>query len=203
MSRPTKSPEQLLERMQLDPVTQELKPRAHAVSLASEVAVLEDAAGNPVDRGRMTRAEKQAISEASLRAPKPPWLKVRLPGGGRYSEVAGIVKEQKLHTICEEGRCPNIGECWGKGTATFQILGDMCTRACRYCAVATGIPGTEADPLEPGRLAYAIQQMGITHAVITSVDRDDLDDRGSAQFARVIEVVLGLRRRHTSMTRAN
>lgn len=197
MSRPTSTPERLLERMQLDPVTQELKPRAHAVSLASSVVDLEDAEGNPVDRGRMTRADKQAISEASLRAPKPPWLKVRLPGGGKYSEVASIVKEQKLHTICEEGRCPNIGECWGKGTATFQILGDVCTRACRYCAVATGRPGTEADPLEPGRLAHAIQQMGITHAVITSVDRDDLDDRGSVQFARVIEVV---RRRNPDTT---
>jgi lipoic acid synthetase len=187
MSRAAK----LLERMELDPVTQELKPKWGS-ALAGNVVELEDESGLPVDRGRMTREQKQAISKASLAAPKPPWLKVRLPGGGRYSQVASVVREQGLHTICQEGHCPNIGECWGKGTATFQILGDVCTRACRYCAVATGRPDTAPDPLEPGKLAHAIEQMGITHAVITSVDRDDLDDRGAGHWAHTI---LAVRRR--------
>ncbi|MBC7645232.1 MAG: lipoyl synthase [Thermoleophilia bacterium] len=157
-------------------------------SLAGHVVDLNDSAGEPVDRGRLTREQKQSISEASLRTPKPPWLKVKLPGGGRYSEVASIVRQGGLHTICEEGRCPNIGECWGKGTATFQIMGDTCTRACRYCAVITGRPEHAPDVLEPGKLANAIKQMGVKHAVITSVDRDDLDDKGAGHFATVIEV---------------
>lgn len=162
----------LLESMTLDPVTQQPVPKQL-----------------PIDQGRLTRTEKQQISEASLRTPKPPWLKVKLPGGGRYKEVATIVKEKGLHTICEEGRCPNIAECWGKGTATFQILGDVCTRACRYCAVATGRPTDAPDPLEPGKLAHAIESMGIRHAVITSVDRDDLEDRGATHFAQTVHAI--------------
>lgn len=162
----------LLERMKLDPVTQE--PMASLV---------------PVDQGRLTRTEKQKISEDSLKRPKPPWLKIKLPGGGQFSKVSSIVEEHGLTTICQEGRCPNMGECWGKGTATFQILGDTCTRACRYCAVKTGIPGTPADPLEPGKVAHAIQLMGVKHAVITSVDRDELSDRGATQFARTITAI--------------
>lgn len=192
----------LLEKLELDPVTQELKPRRHAVQLASSAAAteqgeqlaggvveLEDASGAPIDRGKLTREQKRAISEASLRAPKPPWLKIKLPGGGRFAETAQVVRENNLHTICEEGHCPNMGECWGKGTATFQILGDTCTRACRYCNVATGRPGTEPDPLEPGKLANAVQKMGIRHAVVTSVDRDELPDRGATQFARTIAAI--------------
>lgn len=190
----------ILERMELDPVTQEPRVRTHAVQvataaptdgrqLAATVVELETAQGAPIDRGKLTREQKQAISEASLRTPKPPWLKIKMPGGGRYSETADIVREHGLHTICEEGHCPNIGECWGRGTATFQILGDTCTRACRYCNVATGIPGTEPDPLEPGKLANAVQRMGITHAVVTSVDRDELPDRGATQFARTITAI--------------
>ncbi|MCW2927448.1 MAG: lipA [Thermoleophilia bacterium] len=195
----------ILEKLQLDPVTQEPKIRRHAITvaersataasstdgsqLAGRVVDLNDADGAPVDRGKLTREEKQAISDASLQAPKPPWLKIKLPGGGRFSETAAVVREHGLHTICEEGHCPNMGECWGKGTATFQILGDTCTRACRYCNVKTGIPGTEPDPLEPGKLAHAIEKMGITHAVITSVDRDELPDRGAGHFAHTITAV--------------
>ncbi|MCW2950183.1 MAG: lipA, partial [Thermoleophilia bacterium] len=126
---------------------------------------------------------------ASLRQPKPPWLKIKLPGGGRFAETARAVRENNLHTICEEGHCPNMGECWGKGTATFQILGDVCTRACRYCNVATGRPETAPDPLEPGKLANAVRTMGIRHAVVTSVDRDDLADRGADHFARTIHAI--------------
>lgn len=190
----------LLEKLELDPVTQELKPRRHAISLANasahqgeqlagSIVDLEDAAGAPIDRGMLTREQKQAISDASLRAPKPPWLKIKLPGGGRFAETAQVVREHGLHTICEEGHCPNMGECWGKGTATFQILGDTCTRACRYCNVKTGIPGTEPDPLEPGKLANAVHKMGIRHAVVTSVDRDELPDRGATQFAKTIAAI--------------
>lgn len=186
---PRATPVKLLERIRLDPITQEPRARSHARSLADGVVEVRDASGAPIDRGKLSRSQKQAVSDASLAAPKPAWLKVRLPGGGRYREVASIVREQKLTTICEEARCPNIGECWGKGTATFQILGDVCTRACRYCAVITGRPDEAPDPLEPGRVAHAIQQMGITHAVITSVDRDDLDDRGAGHFATVIDVI--------------
>ncbi len=168
----TPSHARLLERMRLHPVTGEPLP-----------------GGTFVDQGRLSRDEKQKISERSLRTPKPEWLKIKLPGGGRFSEVRQIVQTNSLHTICEEGHCPNIGECWSKGTATFQILGDTCTRACRYCAVATGIPGTPADLAEPARVASAIRQMGVLHAVITSVDRDDLPDRGAGQFVRVINAI--------------
>ena len=168
----------ILERMELDPVTQE--PRSQRRELPVD----------PGDHGgRLTREQKQSISEASLREPKPPWLKIKLPGGGRYAETASVVREHGLHTICEEGHCPNMGECWGKGTATFQILGDTCTRACRYCNVKTGIPGTEPDSLEPGKLANAVHKMGIQHAVVTSVDRDELPDRGATQFAKTIAAI--------------
>jgi lipoic acid synthetase len=172
----------ILEKLALDPVTQEPKIRSHAVALAAQEEL------GP-DGGRLTREQKQAISAASLAAPKPPWLKIKLPGGGRFQETAQVVREHNLHTICEEGHCPNMGECWGKGTATFQILGDTCTRACRYCNVKTGIPGTEPDPLEPGKLANAVHKMGIQHAVVTSVDRDELPDRGATQFAKTIAAI--------------
>jgi lipoic acid synthetase len=114
-------------------------------------------------------------------------MKVRAPSADtRYGEVRELVREQKLVTVCEEARCPNIGECWGRGTATFQILGDTCTRACRYCYVHSGRPDAPPDPLEPLRLAHAAAQMGLDHVVVTSVDRDDLPDRGAAHFAATI-----------------
>jgi lipoic acid synthetase len=119
------------------------------------------------------------------RSPKPEWLKVRAPGSENYLRLKGIMKDLKLHTVCEEARCPNIGECWHHGTATFMILGDVCTRACAYCAVAHGKP-TELDLAEPGRVAEAIEAMGLSHAVITSVDRDDLADGGASIFAGTI-----------------
>ena len=120
-------------------------------------------------------------------------MRVRLrTAGSRYEELDGIVRTEGLHTVCEEARCPNIGECWGRGTATFQIMGDTCTRACRYCAVNSAKRGDSLDPLEPGRLAAAAQRMGLGHVVVTSVDRDDLDDRGAGHWARTIRA---LRRR--------
>jgi lipoic acid synthetase len=120
-------------------------------------------------------------------------MRVRLrTAGSRYDELDEIVRGEGLHTVCEEARCPNIGECWGRGTATFQIMGDTCTRACRYCAVNSAKRGDPLDPLEPGRVAAAAQRMGLRHVVVTSVDRDDLDDRGAEHWARTIRA---LRRR--------
>jgi len=119
------------------------------------------------------------------REPKPEWLKVRAPGSENYLRLKALMKELKLHTVCEEARCPNVGECWHHGTATFMILGDVCTRACAYCAVAHGRPG-ELDVAEPARVAHAIETMGLRHAVITSVDRDDLPDGGASMFVNTI-----------------
>jgi lipoyl synthase len=119
------------------------------------------------------------------REPKPAWLKVRAPGSENYVRLKGIMHDLKLNTVCEDARCPNIGECWHHGTATFMILGDVCTRACAYCAVAHGKP-TELDTAEPTRVAEAVSQMGLRFAVITSVDRDDLADGGASIFADTI-----------------
>ena len=116
---------------------------------------------------------------------KPPWLKVRFPGGRNYIRLKGLMREERLHTVCEEAHCPNIGECWEAGTATFMILGDTCTRACGFCAVKTGRPGV-LDKLEPMRVAHAVREMGIQHAVVTSVNRDDEPDGGAAIFAETI-----------------
>jgi lipoic acid synthetase len=116
---------------------------------------------------------------------KPEWIRVKAPGSRVYEETRQIVREGKLVTVCEEAGCPNIGECWSKKHATFMILGDTCTRACAFCNVKTGLPGP-VDRGEPARVADAVARMGLTHAVITSVDRDDLDDGGAGQFAAVI-----------------
>ncbi len=119
---------------------------------------------------------------------KPNWLRVKLPVGQEYAKVRNIVSEYKLHTICESGNCPNMGECWGAGTATFMILGNVCTRSCSFCAVATGRPN-EYDVDEPRRVAEAIQLMGVKHAVITSVNRDELKDRGAAIWHETVRLV--------------
>lgn len=116
--------------------------------------------------------------EKAKKRTKPDWLRVKLPVGETYANVRKIVDENKLHTICESGNCPNMGECWGAGTATFMILGNVCTRSCTFCAVATGRP-PEYDEAEPQRVAEAIKTMGVKHAVITSVNRDELKDRGA------------------------
>lgn len=130
--------------------------------------------------------ELPVISKNTTR--KPDWLRVKLPVGKTYANVRKIVDENKLHTICESGNCPNMGECWGAGTATFMILGNVCTRSCTFCAVATGRPN-EYDTDEPRRVAEAIKLMGVKHAVITSVNRDELKDRGAdIWYQTVIEV---------------
>jgi lipoic acid synthetase len=122
------------------------------------------------------------------RVKKPSWLKVKLPTGENYRKVRKLVDEYKLHTICESGNCPNMGECWGEGTATFMILGNTCTRSCSFCAVATG-RNNEYDTDEPMRVAEAIRLMGVKHAVLTSVNRDGLPDKGATVWADTIRFV--------------
>jgi len=123
-----------------------------------------------------------------LRERKPPWFKVPFPGGTKFRELETMITEQNLHTVCREAACPNIGECWERGTATFMILGDTCTRRCGFCNVKTGKP-TWNDPLEPLRVAQSVKKMGLRHAVITSVDRDDLPDYGASAFVGVIRSI--------------
>lgn len=122
------------------------------------------------------------------RKKKPDWLRVKLPTGENYRNVRSIVSEHKLHTICESGNCPNMGECWGEGTATFMILGNVCTRSCSFCAVATGRP-LELDWDEPDRVAEAVKLMKVKHCVITSVNRDELKDNGSMIWAATVRAV--------------
>lgn len=126
--------------------------------------------------------------EESTRIKKPKWLRVKLPTGEKYRKVRGLVDEHKLHTICESGSCPNMGECWGEGTATFMILGNICTRSCGFCGVQTGKPEA-VDEFEPGRVANSVKIMGVKHAVITSVDRDDLKDGGASIWAQTIRAI--------------
>ena len=129
-----------------------------------------------------------AIKSTKPRVPKPKWLRVKLPTGEEYKKVRNIVSEHKLHTICESGHCPNMGECWGEGTATFMILGNVCTRSCGFCNVNTGKP-EEVDVFEPAKVAKSVALMGVKHAVITSVDRDDLGDGGSDIWAQTVRAI--------------
>ena len=127
-------------------------------------------------------------AQAPIRPRLPDWLKVRMPGGPRYIELKQLMRDSRLHTVCEEARCPNIGECWERSAATFMILGDICTRACAYCAVTTGRPGA-VDWGEPIRLAETVKRMALQYCVITAVNRDDLDDGGAGVFAACIRQV--------------
>ncbi len=132
--------------------------------------------------------ELPVVSNPAPRTAKPNWLRVKLPTGKEYARVRTLVDQHKLHTICESGNCPNMGECWGSGTATFMILGNVCTRSCSFCAVATGRP-PEYDEDEPRRVAEAIQLMRVKHAVLTSVNRDELKDRGAEVWYRTVREV--------------
>ena len=133
---------------------------------------------------RMKEVENKELE----RIKKPKWLRVKLPIGENYRKVRSLVDEHKLHTICESGSCPNMGECWGEGTATFMILGNICTRSCGFCAVKTGKP-EEVDAYEPGKVANSVKIMKVKHAVITSVDRDDLKDGGSEIWAQTVRAI--------------
>jgi lipoic acid synthetase len=126
-------------------------------------------------------------------APKPPWLKVRAPGGASYTELKDTFRALDLHTVCEEARCPNVGECWGEGTATVMLLGDTCTRGCRFCAVATGNPRGAVDGREPEHVARALAKMGLQYVVLTMVDRDDLLDGGAEHVAKTVRRIKELR----------
>ena len=129
------------------------------------------------------------ISPSPLLVRRPEWLRVRIPGGDNYFDLKRIMRGHALHTVCESARCPNMGECWEHRTATFMILGDLCTRRCGFCAVPKGRPAGEVDEAEPERVAAAAAAMGLKYVVITSVDRDDLGDGGSAIFARTLEAL--------------
>ena len=121
--------------------------------------------------------------------PRPPWIKARAPIGEGYERLRSLMRGLDLHTVCEEAHCPNIGDCWNRGTATFMILGDVCTRACGFCAVKTGLPRLPPDPGEPQRVAAAVARMGLRHAVITSVNRDDQKDGGASVFAACVRAI--------------
>ena len=132
-----------------------------------------------------------SVSNVLEKPKKPSWLKVKLPTGESYKKVRNLVSEHKLHTICESGNCPNMGECWTEGTATFMILGNICTRSCGFCNVQTGSP-LPVDELEPFKVARSINIMGVKHAVITSVDRDDIKDGGSIIWAETVKAIRDL-----------
>ena len=137
----------------------------------------------------MTIMHNEDISGSDMpHTPRPEWLKVKVPLGEPYSKVKGVMEKGRLHTVCEEARCPNISECWNAGTATFMILGDICTRSCGFCAVKTGRPEV-LDLDEPFRVAEAVRSMGVRHAVITSVNRDELADGGASIFAETIRQI--------------
>jgi lipoic acid synthetase len=133
--------------------------------------------------------KSRPAAEPAARGGKPAWLRARVPGGGRYATVEGIVREHRLSTVCEDALCPNIGECWGAGTATIMLLGSVCTRACRFCAVDTGNPRGWLDAEEPANAARTVGLMGLKYVVLTSVDRDDLDDGGARHYAACIGAI--------------
>src|SRR3954471_18447539 len=150
-------------------------------SRSGRVSVIRAAVmGDPlVQLGGSARAAKKP------REPKPDWLRLRMPGGGRYEQVKRTLRELNLHTVCEEASCPNVGECWGGGTATVMLMGDVCTRGCRFCDVNSGTPAP-LDPLEPRHLAEAVGRLGLDYLVVTSVNRDELPDGGASHFAQAI-----------------
>lgn len=124
-----------------------------------------------------------------VKHPKPEWLKVKAPAGENYNRIKSMLGDLKLATVCQEARCPNIGECWSGGTATFMLMGEVCTRGCRFCAVKTGNPKGKIDTEEPQKVGWAIAQMGLEYVVLTSVNRDDMEDQGAGHFAETIEVI--------------
>jgi lipoic acid synthetase len=121
--------------------------------------------------------------------PRPAWIRAKAPQGPAYEHIRGLMRGLELNTVCEEAHCPNLGECWGRGTATFMILGEVCTRACGFCAVKTGLPGRPPDPDEPRRVAAVVERMGLRHAVVTSVSRDDQPDGGASIFAATVREI--------------
>ncbi|WP_347241044.1 lipoyl synthase [Thermus sp.] len=158
-----------------------MKPKFETVELLSPT-------GEVIELKVVKRGLAQARPEPVDRN-KPAWIKAPLPNGPRYQALKGMVQELRLHTVCQEALCPNIGECWTHGTLTVMLLGDICTRACKFCAVHTGNPQGLVDPEEPRRVAEAIARMGVRYVVLTSVDRDDLEDGGASHFAATIRAI--------------
>jgi lipoyl synthase len=142
--------------------------------------------GTPAIRDGIRPNASSAMPDA---ARKPPWLRVKLPAGAGYEAIRQVVSSHKLHTVCSESKCPNIAECWGRGTATLMLMGSVCTRACRFCAVSTGNPNGWLDPLEPAHVADAVALMKLQYVVLTSVDRDDLADGGAAHYAACVRAI--------------
>ncbi len=140
-------------------------------------------------RGRRLQKGMSDSTVKKTHTPKPEWLKVRAPSGENYSRIKDMLGELKLATVCQEAKCPNMGECWSGGTATFMLMGDVCTRGCRFCHIKTGNPKGAIDPFEPEKVAYSISQMKLEYVVITSVDRDDLADQGVSHFARTVGTI--------------
>ena len=173
-------------------MSETIEQQPGAPSLSAEVP----AGAAPAERVHVTRSRAKPGGTAAdaagtvpfKRKRKPPWLKVPAPGGPNYRRLKATIGADNLHTVCEEANCPNVGECWERGTATFMILGDVCTRRCGFCNVQTGKP-TWNDPLEPLRVANQVKRMGLRHAVVTSVDRDDLPDYGASAFVGVIRSI--------------
>jgi lipoic acid synthetase len=154
------------------------------------------AAGSKFTSPQGTRAVKDGIRPSALSklpdaARKPPWLRVKLPAGAKYEEIRDIVRTHKLSTVCAESKCPNIAECWGRGTATLMLMGSVCTRACKFWSVSTGNPHGWLDPLEPANVADAVALMKLKYVVLTSVDRDDLPDGGAGHYAACIRAIHG------------
>ncbi|MGE0526727.1 MAG: lipoyl synthase, partial [Bdellovibrionales bacterium] len=137
-------------------------------------------------------SDSAAAKAPRKRTPKPNWIKMRAPAGERYLELKQMLKDLKLATVCQEAQCPNIGECWGGGTATIMLMGEVCTRGCRFCNVKTGNPKGVLDVEEPQKVAFAVSKMGLDYVVLTSVDRDDLPDEGSMHFAKTVRLLKDL-----------
>ena len=135
------------------------------------------------------RHPEKARGPDNAQPKKPSWIRVKAPGGAGYAQTARIMRDNKLTTVCEEAGCPNVGECWSQGHATMMIMGEVCTRACTFCNIATGKPPEDLDVFEPGRVADAVAKLGLNHVVITSVDRDDIADGGAAHFAQTIRAI--------------
>lgn len=162
--------------------------------MSDDAALRRPAPGSKFVSPQGTRAIKDGIRpNASSAVPdvtrKPPWLRVKLPAGAGYEDIRQIVSSHKLHTVCSESKCPNIAECWGRGTATLMLMGSVCTRACKFCSVSTGNPNGWLDPLEPQHVADAVALMKLQYVVLTSVDRDDLADGGAAHYAACVRAI--------------
>lgn len=169
-----------------DPTVTAVAPGGGAVSADPGTVAPGDASGPlRVVKNGIARRDPTPVP----REPKPPWLKVRLPSGGKYQEVKATVKDHRLSTVCEEAMCPNLAECWNAGTATIMLMGSVCTRACRFCAVDTGNPRGRLDPDEPRLAAESVFLMGLSYVVLTSVDRDDLPDGGASHYAACVRAI--------------